>query len=222
MAGWFEHLVTRIGELPPGWAYLLLAVSAFLENVVPPVPGDTVVVFSAYLAGRGVLSWGPVYVSTCAGGLLGFLVMYYLGRSQGRAFLSASGRGDRLDRRLRARVISEDRLRRAERWLERFGPWLVLGNRFLTGVRSVIALAAGIGGMRWGTVAGLGLLSMALWNGLLLYAGMALGENWDQVTVLLGQYNRVLAAIGVTVAAALLLRRWRRRSELVDREADGT
>ena len=33
-------------------AYGILLLSAFFGNIVPPIPGDTVVVFSAYLVGR--------------------------------------------------------------------------------------------------------------------------------------------------------------------------
>ncbi|MBQ41251.1 MAG: DedA family protein, partial [Gemmatimonadetes bacterium] len=49
--------MAELGTWDPLWAYAFLLISAFLENVIPPVPGDAVVVFSAYLVGRGVLDW---------------------------------------------------------------------------------------------------------------------------------------------------------------------
>lgn len=204
MGDWVEVVVTRIGDWPPVLVYGGLAVSAFLENVLPPVPGDLVVVLSAYLAGRGVLHWLPVYLSTCLGGTTGFLVMYYLGRTRGRSFLLA--------RRGTSLVFSPQRLEKAEGWLARHGLWLVLANRFLSGIRSVIALAAGMGGMGWRPVALLGLLSMLMWNGALLYAGMQVGENWEQVTDWLGRYNRVIGGLLAAGAVAVVLRWWRRRS----------
>ena len=210
MAGGLEQLVQRIGELPPPWAYAVLALSAFLENVLPPVPGDTVVVFAAYLAGRGALDWLPVYAATCLGGTAGFVLMYAIGRWQGRGFQQGGG--------WRARVFPQRRLQRAERWLRRYGAWLVLANRFLSGVRSVIALSAGFAGLGWVTVAGLGLLSMALWNGLLLYAGLALGENWERVSGLLSRYNRAVIALLLIGAAAIGLRLWLRRRSVVDNQ----
>lgn len=195
-----SELVAQLGSLSPMWAYAALAASAFLENVVPPVPGDTVVVFCAYLVGRGSLSWLPVYAATCLGGTAGFMVMYYLGRSRGRAF--ARGR--------KGALFSPQRLARVEVWLDRYGVWLVLANRFLSGVRSVIALGAGIGGMGWRPVAAMGLLSMALWNAGLLYAGSLVGRNWEQVTRLLAQYSHGVTATAIALAAALVLRWWRR------------
>lgn len=210
MGEWFDQAVQQIDAWPRSWAYAALALSAFLENVVPPIPGDTVVVLSAYLAGRGVLSWVPVYAATCLGGTAGFLAVYWVGRSRGRALLQRGVRG-----------FSPQSLGRAQAWLIRFGPWLVLANRFLTGVRSVIALAAGAAGVEWLPVAVLGLASTALWNGVLLYAGMSVGENWEQVTAFLGRYNRVVLGGLAAVLAIAGARRWLHRRRSVDSGQDG-
>ena len=197
-----EEFVETVGRLDPKLAYLLLLVSAFLENVIPPVPGDMVVVFSAYLVGRGVLEWWPVYLSTCVGGAIGFVTMFLIGAHQGRAFFRPGGFG--------GRWFSASTLERAEVWLARHGPWLIVANRFLSGVRSVIALTAGIGGMSLKVVAGLGLVSIAIWNGLLLYAGLFLGQNWGRVLGLLEAYNRIWLILLVLFALGLI---WRRRRE---------
>jgi membrane protein DedA with SNARE-associated domain len=130
------------------------------------------------------------------------MAMYYIGRSRGRDFLLRRGGG----------LFSAEGLGKAEYWLERYGVLLILGNRFLTGIRSVIAIGAGLGGMRWTTVALFGAISMAAWNGLLLYAGLVVGQNWEQVTDLLKQYNRVLMGLLLLLVAVLLWRWWAQRS----------
>jgi membrane protein DedA with SNARE-associated domain len=108
-------------------------------------------------------------------------------------------------------VFSLEGLEKAEAWLTRYGVWLLLGNRFLSGIRSVIALSAGIGRMSWVRVLICGALSMALWNGVLLYTGLLVGQNWEEVLALLRQYNRVL--VGVLVVVALVgLWRWRTKA----------
>ena len=78
----------------------------------------------------------------------------------------------------------------AEQWLDRYGTALILVNRFLSGIRSVIAIAAGIGGMGWKKVVLCGLVSMGVWNGMLLYAGVLVGRNWGRIVEYLGYYNR--------------------------------
>jgi membrane protein DedA with SNARE-associated domain len=201
MEEYIERLIEALSQLDPLWTYGFLLLSAFLENVIPPVPGDTVVVFSAYLVGRGALDWQPVYLTTCTGGTLGFMTMYYLGYKRGRAFFSKA----------EGRFFSHQNMAKAEQWLDKYGKSLILANRFLSGIRSVIAIAAGIGGMNWKQVAVYGLISMGIWNGLLLYAGLMLGQNWTEAVNFLGKYNRFWALFLAAVLGWVLLRYWRKR-----------
>ena len=71
-------------ELDPIWIYVSLFVSALLENIIPPIPGDTVVIFSAYLVASERLVLWPVLLATVVGGEVGFLIMYFLGLRYGR------------------------------------------------------------------------------------------------------------------------------------------
>lgn len=201
MEAYLNRISTELGQWPPALVYAVLALSAFLENVIPPVPGDTVVVFSAYLVGRGILGLWPVYLATCAGGLAGFMAMYYLGYSRGRAFFLSRG----------GRLFSAENIGRAEAWLSRYGVALVAVNRFLTGVRSVIAIAAGMGRMDWRRVAAWGLVSIALWNALMFYAGLLVGQHWGKVLEYLQEYNRVLMGLLALGALGLVWRWWQGR-----------
>ena len=196
----FGQLVGELEEMNPYLAYGILFVCAFLENVVPPVPGDTVVVFSAYLVGRGLWDIVPVFATTVSGGLVGFMFMFFMGMHYGRSFFEGHG----------GRVFTSEGLQRAEGWLARYGFWLILANRFLTGVRSVVAISAGLGKMSPVRVLFAGGLSMMFWNGLLLYAGLFLGQNWGEVSQLLKQYNKVLLGAFVLGICILLVRRWLR------------
>ena len=126
--------------------------------------------------------------------------MFFMGLRYGRSLFS--GRG--------GRIFTSEGLQRAEAWLARYGLWLVLANRFLTGVRSVVAISAGIGTMPTVRVLLAGALSMMFWNGLLLYVGLLLGQNWTEVSDLLKQYNRVLLGAFVFGIGFLCVRRWLR------------
>jgi len=64
--------------------------------------------------------------------------------------------------------------------------------------------------MSWKKVVVCGGVSMALWNGLLLYAGLLVGQNWEMVGGFLAQYNRILVSI-LGIAGLIVLIRWRRR-----------
>jgi membrane protein DedA with SNARE-associated domain len=65
--------------------------------------------------------------------------------------------------------------------------------------------------MSWQRVFICGVLSMALWNGILLYVGLLVGQNWEEVSLLLKQYNRAL--VGLLIVAALVgVWRWRTKA----------
>ena len=59
---------------------------------------------------------------------------------------------------------------------------------------------------------------MAIWNGLLIYAGLLVGNNWERAVELLEDYNlTVLAAIATLVVVALI-RAFRRQRHVDSQE----
>lgn len=50
-----EGLLDFSKGVDPLWMYMILFLGAYVENIIPPIPGDTIVVFGAYLAGVGTL-----------------------------------------------------------------------------------------------------------------------------------------------------------------------
>ena len=83
---YLERFLDFLHSLPDLLVYILLGLSAYVENVFPPIPGDTITAFGAFLVGIGRLSFLGVYLSTTLGSLLGFLSLFALGRTLGRHF----------------------------------------------------------------------------------------------------------------------------------------
>ena len=187
-------LVARIGEVPPVWAYGLLLLFAFLENVCPPVPGDVCIVFAGYLAAAGPLNLPLVVGLGTLSGVLGFMTVFQVGRTMGHRLVDSR----------RFRWIDRKALMTVERWAVRWGVGVVLLNRFLAAVRSVVALSVGMGGMRVRRVLPLCTVAALVWTGLLAVAGYAAGEHWERIWEILAGYSRVIlivivAAVGVAV-----------------------
>ena len=194
-------------SLPAVWAYLVILAIAYGENVVPPIPGDMVVVFGGYLVGRGTLSLPVVVALAILGGVLGFMTVYAVGRRFGQAVLTPG----------QFEWIPQKTLEKAQGWLRRWGYGVVAANRFLTGARSVISLAAGMAQLNVWKTAFWATVSAAVWCSLIAYAGYALGENWRLVRRYLADYSRVvLAALGLAVlvwGAYRLVQHHRRQEE---------
>ncbi len=168
----------------PGWvAYLLLGLSAFVENIFPPIPGDTITAFGAFMVGTKKLSFIGVYVSTTVGSLAGFMALFGVGRVLGRKFFMEKD----------LKFFKREEIMRAEQWFKKYGYLLVLLNRFLPGVRSVISISGGISHLNTAGVAALALISCAAWNLIWIAVGYSIGANWDTVretmSRLLVRYN---------------------------------
>jgi len=196
MEQFFLELFASIEDIPPLWAYVCILCIAYTENVLPPIPGDVILIMGGYLAGMGMLTFWPVVLSGTGGGALGFLTMYALGRRAGMAVLEKG----------RFRWLPRKAFTRVQNWMARWGAGVVLGNRFLSGARSVIALSAGIADMQLRLVTLYATLSAAVWTFLLVWLGFVLGEEWERVTEYLARYSRIIVILLAIFFASQLIR----------------
>jgi membrane protein DedA with SNARE-associated domain len=90
-----DWLLERMLALPAGFVYLIIGVFAALENIVPPVPADTVALFGGFLIGQiGGSAW-IAFFYVWVGNVLGALLVYGAGRRYGPRFF-ATPLGSRL------------------------------------------------------------------------------------------------------------------------------
>jgi len=171
-----------------------LAAAALLEYVFPPFPGDTVTLFGAFLAATARWNAGVVLAAVTAGSLAGAALDYALGRRLGRRPAGELSPRQRALRERAAPVVAR---------FERHGAIFVAVNRFLPGIRALVFVAAGMARLPLRRVLAWGALSALLWNGLLIGAGFAIGDNWEALLALARRY--ALAAWAVVGAAALAL-----------------
>lgn len=200
-----EKFLNLLRSLPDFIVYLLLGLSAFVENVFPPIPGDTITAFGAFLVGTGKLSFMGVYLSTTLGSLLGFMSLFWLGSYLGRHFFIEKD----------YRFLGARHIVKAEEWFGRYGYLLIAFNRFLPGVRSAVSLAGGISRLKAGWVTILALVSCAVWNLIWIMAGYMLGTNWKAVearmAAIMMKYNLAIFILVVLVVLFVFIRKRRGR-----------
>ncbi|NQS98042.1 MAG: DedA family protein [candidate division Zixibacteria bacterium] len=191
-----DFLIDWIENTGGLWVYLAVMVSAFGENMFTPLPGDSVTVFGAYLAGLGKVNAVGVYIASTIGGTAGFMGLYVIGKSIQR-------RGERRGKLL---FIKIDGVNKIEERFNKWGYWVILFNRFLYGIRFAVALFAGMSKLDWRRTTIFALLSTAAWNLVLVYLGVLLGENWGAFKEIMWRYSRVFllaAVLGVMVYAGI-------------------
>jgi membrane protein DedA with SNARE-associated domain len=197
-----NDIVAWMEGLSPTWIYLTVFSIAYLENVVPPIPGDMIVVFGGYLAGLGRVDLVAVVVLATVAGALGFMSVYMVGRYIGEAVLDPQ----------RARWVPKAAAWKARGWLRRWGYGVVAANRFLSGARSVISLMVGAAEMRPGPVALWATVSAALWTSLIAYLGAVVGDNWTVIGDWLTRYGQAVTVALVAGAVVYFgAKVWRRR-----------
>lgn len=191
---YLDRFLAFLDTLPDLLIYILLGLSAFVENVFPPAPGDTITAFGAFLVGTNRLQFLSMFIATTIGSLAGFMFLFWIGTLLGRRFF--------VERDFW--YFKAENIIRAENWFRKYGYFLILINRFLPGIRSVISIVGGISGLQVFKVFLLALISSSVWNLIWIGMGYSLGSNWETAKVriveIMVTYNvAVLVLLGVGV-----------------------
>jgi membrane protein DedA with SNARE-associated domain len=189
MVEFIDQLISTLGHL----GLLVLGVAAALEYVVPPFPGDTVTLLGGVYAVRGTQPWPLVFLAVTAGSVVGAAINYGVGHWLAHRFAAHpewSFFG-----------ITHARLEQVQARMRRNGPWLLLANRFLPGIRGLIFVAAGAAHMPRFNALVLGALSAMAHTGLVLALGAAVGGNLERLAALVTRYQ--YAVVGLVVLAGL-------------------
>ena len=190
------------------WIYGFVFIAGIIENIFPPFPGDTVLFAGGVLATGGAVLWPVVLFFGVCGNVLGAMIVFWFGYSRGRHYFIAH----------HGRLIDEARLHKIEDWFQKYGARIIVVSRFLTGIRSGIALCAGLGEVPVSKMLMYTTLSTLLWNGMIITLALLLGNNWDTISQFSGLYNRVMIALLLTAGLGwaihkYVLRRAKQRTE---------
>ncbi len=199
---YIDAIIRGISSLPTVIIYLFLCIGAFTENICPPVPGDTIIAFGAFLAGQNRLNFFIAYLCTTAGSLAGFMFVFWLGLHLGKRFF--------VDREYA--FFKREDIVKAEKWLNRYGYLIILINRYIPGIRAVISITSGILRLSPMKVMIMALLGCATWNLLIMYVGLNIGSNWEEIKQRFGhflaQYNMTVLALLSCLIIIFFIAKW--------------
>lgn len=208
-----DKLLQSLPDLSGWMVHLFLVGSTIIENVFPPWPGDTFVVFAGMLTVQGIISFSGAILSTLIGNLIGAWIMFFAGEgllALARSTHSKLKHG--LLKWLLEELVSDTRMEKTEAWFRRWGAWFVMISRFSAGVRFFVSIIAGISRMNlllFTVTFGIG---ATIWNLLLLSGGRLLAENWRRVLQWLQIYNLTAGILIAILIVVLLWRVYRKQS----------
>ena len=176
------------------WGYPAIFVTMAGESAGLPISSEIVVPLGGALASQGRLNFILVVAVSSVANLGGSLIAFYLTRRFGETVV--------LSRFGRWMGLSRGHLRLANRFFDRWGLWAVFLGRLLPIVRTYISFPAGLSKIGYVKFIIVTLLGAIPWNFGLAYAGLLLGQHWEQVATTLSPFAIPVAILVVLILAA--------------------
>ncbi len=181
-AGLIEFIISIIARI----GYVGIFITMTLESAGVPIPSEVVVPFAGYLSINGDLDFFTVVTVATVANLVGSLLLYYVGIYYGRLFVIKYGK---------YLLLEERHLSYVENLFARYGSLITFIGRITPGVRTYISIVAGMGRMRMLPFIVYTIVGSFIWNWLLAYVGVLLGENWESIV----PYLDVVALVALVV-----------------------
>lgn len=206
-AGLLAQITEAMEALIVQYGYPAVFAVAFLEMVFPPIPSEAVfplVGFTAQSGGLGVEAAIMLAAMGALGSTAGALVIYFIAQKVGRAAILRYGRYLK---------IGEEELKKAEGWFAKYGVAAVFFARMVPGVRELVSIPAGIGGMGLARFTVFTFAGSLVWSVALTLVGYYLGEAWVGVSEGLSSAFTVIGIIVVAGAVAGIAAWYMRRKK---------
>lgn len=136
------------------YGYWALFFVIFLEDFGLPLPGETILLASSYMAAAGKMDTIDIFIIAVIAAILGDNLGYLIGLKGGRKFLTKYGHYIFLD---------EDRLHHLDSFFTKHGASIVIPARFIDGLRQVNGLLAGMSRLPWRKFVLYNVLGAILW-----------------------------------------------------------
>lgn len=197
----------------PWYSVLLFSLFiTFLENIFPPSPSDVLLVFMGTLVSVGTVSFIPLMLMASLGSTLGFLVMYFLGLKFESRIINSN----------KLSFVTKETLEKPEKWFQKYGYYIIVANRFLSGTRAVISFFAGMSKLNLTKTTLLSAISAMVWNSVLIYLGIAFADNLDVVKEYITLYGKIVFPILIIIIAVLALKYFLFSAKTKTSNADNT
>ncbi len=188
MDDWF---FVDINALIAQYGYATLVIGSVAE-------GETITLLGGVAAHQGLLRFWLVVVSVALGGMIGDQLLYLVGRRYGGQILRRFSR-------------HQDKIRRAQRLIQRRPYLFVIGSRFMYGFRIIGPLLIGASHLPPKIFLPLNIFGAIVWALIFTTLGYAGGEVIGPWLHDLNQHLKHWIWLGLAVAIALGLRFWFKR-----------
>ena len=152
--------------------YVGIFLLMILESALIPIPSEIIMTFSGFLVTSGKFNAIAVILAGSLGNLVGSVLTYYVGIKFGRAFIIKYGKYI---------FFKENHLEFTDKLFKKYGDRISFVGRLLPLIRTYVSLPAGIGKTNLAKFVFYTFAGSVIWNTMLTYAGIQLGNNWENI-----------------------------------------
>jgi membrane protein DedA with SNARE-associated domain len=196
---------TQISEFLDGlfrygsiWVYLILFTVCFIENVFPPFPGDSFIAAAGGLIALERLEFVWTVFIILAGGISSVMVLYFFGSNYGRNYFEKKN----------FKYFTNRDIAIMETKLQKWGALILVFSRFMVGIRSAVAVAAGVGRYPTFLMLFYSTVSYFLFTILIIFLAIGTVENLEVIKSYFMKYNLVIWPIIIVVVAGYFLKKF--------------
>ena len=192
-----NFIIQTISNSGYGGIFLLMVA----ESALIPIPSEVIMPFSGYLVSTGKLNAIFVVLAGSIGNLVGSLIAFFIGSRLGRNFILKYGRYV---------LLKKSHLELTENYFRKYGERATFISRLLPAVRTYISLPAGVANMNLKKFSTYTLGGSIIWNTMLTYVGIKLGQEWTNIRQY-SSYFDIVVIVGVIIAIIIFVKRRSRK-----------
>ncbi len=206
------ELPLHLHEYIATYGYLAVFAIVAMESAGIPMPGETVLVTAAILAGQGTLHLYGVIAAAAGGAIIGDNCGYWVGREFGFPLVYRYGRYIKLDER---------RLKLGQYLFLKHGGKIVFFGRFVAVLRAFAAFLAGVNRYNWEKFFFFNAAGGIVWASIFGVGGFWLGRAFETYARPVGAAALIAAVIGAFIAARFVRAHERALEEEAERAFPG-
>src|SRR5256712_8038674 len=188
-----------LANLLARYGYAIVFLGVFLESAGVPVPGETVLLAAGFFASQGTFALPWVIGLGIGAAILGDNVGYWIGRRAGRPPVERDGR---------LLGLTPRRIPAVDAFFQSHGARTVFLARFVTGLRVVAALFAGVARLPWSEFLLYNAAGALVWATTVTLAGYFFGRSWELLHRWFGRAALFAAALAIALVVVALARRF--------------
>lgn len=173
-----------------GW--MGVTIIMIIENATGLTPSEVVLGFAGWMLidAHGLpfttVFWGGL--AAAIGSVIGASILYWTARIGGRPVVDRMAKFFRIDMR---------HIERVEQMAKRWGTGFIFFGRLLPGIRTLVAIPAGLARMSFSTFAAATFAGAYIWCTLFISAGYFLGHEWHLISGIVKQAVPYVLTVGM-------------------------